>query len=230
MKVKLGGPQTTQALGQGSINLHIKQEGNKRVSWNILQLENVLYVPSLRRNLFSLVKAADARWKYGGDDKHLKLIAEGQVITADRQGPLYYLTLTKLAESSYKTMNMVTRNREKKTEVNTTEIGTLQALHGALGHINKKKVKELLKREGIEFEDDDTDCLACIRGEQRRATYHRKPEIQPASPGDIDRSQIGRLIHTDLFQSPVSSLQQGFKYFMAITEDYTRYRRVFFLH
>ena len=228
VEVKLGGPQTTLAFGQGSIDLHFRQRGNRKIS--ILKMNNVLYVPSLRRNLFSLAKAADAGWKWGGDNKSLKLIAKGQVITAERQGNLYYLKLTEPTDSAHtKTMAMVSKNIEKKTEINTTEIGTLQAMHEALGHINKEKVKELLRREEINFEDDDVACTDCIRGKQHRATYRKKPEIKPASPGEIDRNQIGRLVHTDLCKSPVPSLQQGYVYFMAITEDYTRYRKVYFL-
>lgn len=119
--------------------------------------------------------------------------------------------------------------KQKNAELNTTGIGSLQELHEALGHINKRKVKELLTREGIKFRNGDEICEDCIKGKQHRATYRIKPILKPTSPGDMDRSQIGRLVHTDLCVSPVPSLQKGYRYFMAVSEDYTRFRKVYFL-
>ena len=220
VEVKLGGPQPAFALGQGSVDLHFKRAGTSKVC----RLRNVLYVPGLRRNLFSIAKAADAGWRVEGDKKGLKLILKETEITAVREGNLYYLRLKEINENCRETMAMV-----PTPVLNVTEIGTLQKMHEALGHINKGKVKELLQREGIAFKDDNETCIQCIRGKQHRATYRTKPPTKSASQGDIDRSQIGRLIHTDLCMSPIPSLHQGSRYFMAITEDYTRFRKIYFL-
>ena len=58
----------------------------------------------------------------------------------------------------------------------------------------KEKVKKPLKRDGINFEDDgDVTCPTCIQGKQHRASYRRKLERKPASPGEIDRKLEARI-------------------------------------
>ncbi|GJS55236.1 putative ribonuclease H-like domain-containing protein [Tanacetum coccineum] len=98
--------------------------------------------------------------------------------------------------------------------------------HRRLGYVNFKNINKLVKENLVRdlplkrFKNDQT-CVAYLKGKQHRASYKTKafnPITKPLF-----------MLHMDLFgPTYVSSLMHK-KYFLVVTDDYSRFSWVFFL-
>ncbi|GKB22236.1 putative ribonuclease H-like domain-containing protein, partial [Tanacetum coccineum] len=98
--------------------------------------------------------------------------------------------------------------------------------HRRLGHINFKNINKLVKENLVRdlplkrFGNDQT-CVACLKGKQHRASCNTKafnPITKPLF-----------MLHMDLFGPIVVSSLMHKKYFLVVTDDYSRFSWVFFL-
>nr|GEU28592.1 retrovirus-related Pol polyprotein from transposon TNT 1-94 [Tanacetum cinerariifolium] len=98
--------------------------------------------------------------------------------------------------------------------------------HRRLGHLNFKTMNKLVKRNLVrglpsKFFENNQDCVACQKGKQHRASYKTKTENSI--------SLALHLLHIDLFGLTfVKSLMKK-RYCLVVTDDYSRFTRVFFL-
>ena len=133
VEVKFGDSHSTLAFGQGSIDINFYYRGSRKVC----RLLNVLFVPGLRRNLFSISKAAEAGWSFEGNKDCFQLKVKDIVINTTKKGSLYFLKIQGMKGDP----TAMATPKKDKVYLNVTEIGSLQKMHEALGHINKVKVK-----------------------------------------------------------------------------------------
>lgn len=97
---------------------------------------------------------------------------------------------------------------------------SLKEAHVIFGHVNKEMVKKLLDLEGFDYIDDFVQCESCIMAKQHRISYHSRPaEGRPQELGYVTG---------DLCTTTVRSAG-GCKYFLLLTEEYSRYRKVYLL-
>ncbi|GJZ75961.1 putative ribonuclease H-like domain-containing protein [Tanacetum coccineum] len=98
--------------------------------------------------------------------------------------------------------------------------------HKRLGHINFKNINKLVKENLVRglplkyFENDQT-CVACLKGKQHRASCKSKvlnPITKPLF-----------MLHIDLFGPTFVSSLMHKKYWLVITDDYSKFTWVFFL-
>ncbi|GJR55086.1 putative ribonuclease H-like domain-containing protein [Tanacetum coccineum] len=98
--------------------------------------------------------------------------------------------------------------------------------HRRLGHINFKNINTLVKDNLVRglstkcFENDQT-CVACLKGNQHRASCKSKvlnPITKPLF-----------MLHMDLFGPTFVSSLMHKKYCLVVTDDYNRFTWVFFL-
>lgn len=95
----------------------------------------------------------------------------------------------------------------------------LQVWHEKLGHQNKQYVERFLKQREIGYLKDETFCESCMKGKQHRKNFGTRERA--SSPGE--------LVHTDIC-GPMSKDSIGKKrYFVAFTDDFSKYRHVYFL-
>ncbi|GKB72968.1 putative ribonuclease H-like domain-containing protein [Tanacetum coccineum] len=98
--------------------------------------------------------------------------------------------------------------------------------HRRLSHINFKTINKLVKHNLVRglpakcFENDQT-CVACIKGKQHKASY--KSKIQNSI------TQPLFMLHMDLFGPTFVSDLMNKKYYLVVTDDYSRFTWVFFL-
>ncbi|GKC64828.1 putative ribonuclease H-like domain-containing protein, partial [Tanacetum coccineum] len=99
--------------------------------------------------------------------------------------------------------------------------------HRRMGHVNYKNMNKLVKANLVRglppklFKNDHT-CLACFKGKHHKATYKAITTVSSIF-------KPLQLLHMDLF-GPTSIRSIDHKYFcLAITDDYSRFRWVFFL-
>ncbi|GJS06755.1 putative ribonuclease H-like domain-containing protein [Tanacetum coccineum] len=98
--------------------------------------------------------------------------------------------------------------------------------HKRLGHVNFKTINKLAKENLVRglpskhFENDQT-CIACLKGKQHKASC--KSKIQNSI------TQPLFMLHMDLFGPTFVSSLMNKKYFLVVTDDYSRFTWVFFL-
>nr|GEY38515.1 putative ribonuclease H-like domain-containing protein [Tanacetum cinerariifolium] len=98
--------------------------------------------------------------------------------------------------------------------------------HRRLGHINFKNINKLIKDNLVKglpskrFKNDQT-CVACLKGKQHKVSFNSK--IQNFI------SQPLFMLHMDLFGPTSMSSIMHKKYYLVITDDFSRFTWVFFL-
>ncbi|GJU55538.1 retrovirus-related pol polyprotein from transposon TNT 1-94 [Tanacetum coccineum] len=98
--------------------------------------------------------------------------------------------------------------------------------HRRLGHVNFKTINKLVKENLVRglpskhFENDQT-CVACLKGKQHKASCKSKIHNSITQPLFM--------LHMDLFGLTFVSSLMNKKYYLVITDDYSRFTWVFFL-
>lgn len=75
VKIKIGDKTTIDALGKGTIKFEAAVDGK----WLLCYMENVLYVPHARRNLFSVISALDKGMTFNSSKTVYVFIMNGTV-------------------------------------------------------------------------------------------------------------------------------------------------------
>jgi hypothetical protein len=148
LKVADGKEAYVEAIGSIVLHLH---SGFK------LHLNNVLYVPSLKRNLISVhLLDIDGFSCNFGDMKCLIKYNDENVGLAYLQDKLYLLSLNEFV------MN-VCDNKDKRFSKNET---SSKLWNSRLGHISRGIIERLIKEEilhPLDFSNFD-QCIECIKG------------------------------------------------------------------
>lgn len=204
--VKLGNNQELTVKGKGTVQIKKFISGQ----WYDSCITNVLFVPELRKNLFSegvltgkgmkIVKISDSAEIY--DDKQI-------VATAVRESNNLYRLLfhTKIS-----------------IEANAAGIDDIRIWHERLGHINNKAIRELVASETISKLDlssvDKLFCEGCMYGKQHKLPFKSKVHR---------KTQPGEFIHSDVCGPMSIPSVQGAKYFILFKDDCSGYRVVYFI-
>lgn len=183
-----------------------------------LRLENVLYVPELRRNLLSL-SAAQKRGFTGRLGKTLTL--------ANREGRI--LVEAKRVNSLYKVHLEITR----MTEANiATSSDSISVWHQRFGHINNNYIMRMARTgavsglgkiaaEQTKSSLDRVDCTACVIGKMKR---------RPVEGSSQPRAHaVGQYIHSDIGGPIGTPTVAGNNYYILFKDEHSTYRFVFFM-
>lgn len=172
---------------------------------------NVLYVPHLRNNLFSINQAVrDGKLGMRVIGTRYSFTADDEVIfTADVHQSITRLNGTTLAHDEQAFLVRVTQN----------------LLHQRLAHIGRDRLDRMIKEELVDGVlvipgDSIPDvCEHCVAGKQHRDPF-------PASERRSDR--VIQLIHSNL-KGPVPTTFQGYKYWAVFVCDCSRWKEVYLL-
>ena len=211
--VGLGDGRTVEALGTGKVKV-VSQlyHEKKKVGW----MTDVLYVPKLTNNLFS-VHAATLKGNmisFGSNycwirNKQRKLTGTGSPM-----GKLYKLNC-----------DVVNSLADKATVAGEREGGNKTDLwHQRLAHVNLKQLHQLVKNsEGVDLQSEDKMkfCEACVQGKMHRLPHHPLKEIK-------SKEKL-QLVHTDVCGPMQTQSFGGSVYFITFTDDYSRYCKTYFL-
>lgn len=200
-EIRFGNLSTLKAQGVGEAVLIVRQ-GNKTVE---LRLREALLVPGLATNLISASKLMSDGFKVSMKADGITL-SNGKVkVLAPCENGLYVLRTIQPVE---------TNNLQIK------EVISLREAHRCFSHIGKNKVKKILNHIGISYIDDLDICSACQLGKQHCQPNRTKPaDARAHRPG---------FIHADTCSATETSLS-GKKYFLCLTDDYSKFRAVYFL-
>lgn len=96
--------------------------------------------------------------------------------------------------------------------------------HFRLGHSDYDIVSRIINKYDLPLSfknmNKDVVCTSCQLGKSKR---------QPFTPSQRVSMQPLQLIHTDVWTSPVSSIN-GYKYYIVFIDDFSRYSWIYPLH
>ncbi|GJV83998.1 putative ribonuclease H-like domain-containing protein [Tanacetum coccineum] len=206
-----GNPKGGKITGKGTI-----KTGN-------LDFENVYFVRELKFNLFSVSQMCDKKNSVLFNDTecivlspNFKLIDESQVLLrVPRKNNMYSVDLKNIVPKGGLTCLFAKATSDES-----------KLWHRRLGHLNFKTMNKLVKGNLVRglpsklFENDQT-CVACQKGKQHRASCKSKTENSISLPL--------HLLHMDLFGPTFVKILMKKMYCLVVTDDYSRFTRVFFL-
>ena len=211
--VQLGDGRTVSALGAGKIKIVSQLVlGRKTTGW----MTDVLYVPKLTSNLFSVHAAAlkgnvtSFGHKYCWiQNQKRKLIGSGSPL-----GKLYKLNCEVQMPSAEKAKVAGEMKGKNKTDL----------WHQRLAHVNVKQIHQLVDNStGIDLPSSEKQsfCEACVKGKMHRLPHRPLKEIK-----STERLQ---LVYTDVCGPMQTQSHGGSRYFITFTDDYSRYCKTYFL-
>jgi transposase InsO family protein len=172
---------------------------------NILELADALYVPSLARNLVSLVQLMHRRVSVDGSDGRY-------LVKIDEQHPFQVVTNNFI----FKIEGV--RQVEASPQANTTlaqgasgpELSEFERWHIRLGHASRARIQSILK-DSISLGKSVT-CQACMMGKLTRLPYssHFKPATHPL-----------QVVHGDLVGPITPATNGGARYFLTLVDQYS---------
>jgi transposase InsO family protein len=203
--VRLGGATSLRVKGSGTIHLTVFNNG---VSSTIV-LNQVLYVPSMRRQLLSMSRLASENYNIKVLPHKILIMKNRKSFTAHQRNGLYIIKAQKeLPAQSYQTES-------------TMNSVSLKCAHESLAHVGIEKVKAILKQMNINYVNDFSTCEACIRG---KMTKNRYPSRSPASVAKFPGT-----IHGDLVDIGIRSINNA-RYYLCLTDEFSKYRKVYQLY
>ncbi len=197
-----------EALGKGTIEVETAVKGK----WNKLLLTEVWYVPSIKKNLFSVLSTHDKHpgSTFTSTSDTCKVIIDNKVRLIgirNQGGGLFKLALRNVFPEMTADVNMVAKEN------------LLQLYHERLGHQNKRHVKsKILQEFGIDVKMNSELCEGCIYGKAHRLKFGTRERA----------TKPGQLFYTDVC-GPFLHSQRGYRYFVLFKDDFTRYRYVYFI-
>lgn len=134
----IGDSAQLEGIGMGDVEM----EAFNGEEWYKIVLQNVLYVPKMTFNLFSVTQLLDKSYlQTATADQSIFTTLDKEIVAiAKRKGNLY---------------KMMFRQEESDKCLLTASIKTW---HERLAHQNVKYVRDILKRNSIKYVDDCNDC------------------------------------------------------------------------
>ena len=236
-KVKVGNGEPLDVKGMGwAFN------GHKMIK---SVLSDVLYVPELKFNLFSASCALDKGYFMVSDNDKCEFIDKDRNIRAiaTREDKLYKMHFAVENSETY-SLRICTgsdthertpcpenpNNSDRKEEerhnldscMKVNIIESLKDWHCKLGHQNINHVRQLLRRNNIEFIDVEKDfvCEMCLAGKQHRIPFQNS---------DSRASMPLELVHADVCGPMEEDSLGGARYFLLFKDDFSSYRHVYFM-
>lgn len=198
--------------GTGTIKIKFPdQEGNE-----IICLNNVLYSENLRRNLMAGPRIDDGGGSFVGKKGKIDVFHSSgrKMCTARRKGNLYYI---------YPQYIKAEKPQKVKKEIHNVEASNLEELHRKFSHINCKYIINTCKNEATKgmpkITKETVDCEVCKIAKGRRVSFKNSGKIKSKKPL--------QLVHMDLCGPMPKASREGFKYFLTITDDFSRKATVF---
>ena len=207
--VTLGDGHSLKSTGVGEVPLCMKIPGGKTQK---CVARDVLYVPKLAYNLFSISKASEAGTKTVFSDTGCRIEAtSGKVIAAgSRVGLLYFLDCMSTSE-----VHVTSSQTESKEDV----------WHQRYGHLGEKSLNKLMTENLVEGLDYDPSrrlnfCKECVDGKIHRQKFNKEGKRS---------SEVLGLVHSDVCGKTSTDSLSGARYFLTFIDDRSRYTWVYIL-
>ncbi|UYV79406.1 hypothetical protein LAZ67_17002496, partial [Cordylochernes scorpioides] len=206
--VCLGDGKQIYAKGKGNIDI-LSYVDSQEINATLL---DVLYIPELESNLFSISTAT----KHG-----LTLICKGNQIKLTKNSKVL---VTGIKDNSNLYRIFIKAKQSSQTHVAQL---SLDIWHQRMGHVNPIKLTQMFENnvfeENIKIREKPGSllCEACIYGKQNRNVFHASTSPNSTYPGE--------LIYSDVC-GPMSKRSPGVSlYFVSFKDDFSRFRVAYFI-
>lgn len=182
-------------------------------------IEDALFIPKLRCNLFSVMKVEKAGMRVVFEFGEAKVYRGSKIVaSASRREKLYELDFYSTRQAVGDALLSCGRIQK-----------TLELWHRRYGHLNENSLKQLLQYEmvsGMRMNSVDNChdvivCESCVVSKQTRKPF--------SASVDKHSSRVLELVHTDVCGpvTPVGLL--GVKYFVTFTDDWSHFTAVYLM-
>lgn len=211
--IRFGDGRFGKATAIGEIDLQPIGNGGKKVT-----MKNVLYVPSLHKELISLSAITD-KGNIGVIETD-RIIIKGSkndiLFVANKKNKLYYVALKEL--NAY--------------IASTSELPDINVWHKRFCHVNRRYLLSMSKNDSViglpaikpNFKKSilkKVDCDACQLGKQPRMFF-------PLRSGPR-ATQVGARIHIDICGPINEPTSAGSRYFFLAKDEFSCYRFIYFM-
>lgn len=204
--LKLGNQETLQVAGQGNILIQKCVNGQ----WEMSILKDVLYVPDLRRNLFSEGVVSKQGFKIVKKDRDAMIYKDNVLVMCAS------LQNNNLYELKVKTV--------QNQACNVVQKSNLMIWHERLGHLNIKEIQKMCKNNiitDVKLSDcDNFVCEGCAYGKHAR---------QPFKKSNRGHLQAGDIVYSDVCGPFSEPSVQGMRYFVIFKDGATSFRYIYFI-
>ncbi|KAD6118913.1 hypothetical protein E3N88_10184 [Mikania micrantha] len=204
-------------MGNGAM-VHVEAQGGyilKLPSGLEVILKNVLYAPSLTRNIISVsrLRQCGFNFKFVDNDIHVSLNHVFYFKAMPCNG-IYKLVHDNTTYHS--SMYQATTKRLK------LDLSDSYLWHCRLGHINKNRMQKLQKNGLLKTNENDSFdvCESCLQGKMTKAPF--------SGTNERAKDLLG-IIHSDVCGPFKPMTRNGERYFITFTDDYSRYGYVYLL-
>ena len=175
-------------------------------SGHTLLLKNVVYVPSMRRNLISALVLDESGYTFRlGNGKLIMYFDSIEVGSGVLCDGLYMLNISNMV------VNSIVGNKRSKVDENSSMLW-----HRRLGHISRPRIERLVKQgilHDLDFSYFDT-CVDCIKGKLPAKVRNKE------ASWSVD---VLELIHTDICGPISPAAMGGYRYFITFIDDFSRF-------
>ncbi|GFS34460.1 retrovirus-related Pol polyprotein from transposon TNT 1-94 [Trichonephila inaurata madagascariensis] len=205
--VYVGNSDAIMAYGHGTVNIEIRI--NRK--WERHHLTEVWYFPDISRNLFSISQTLKKGFKFQASKDECSLLRD----------PRVRMKGVRTVHGLY-ALEMRVLHPEISAEVCVALADqSLQLWHERLCHQNKAHVRDILSKYRIKSDVKDSKiCDGCCYGKQCRRPFGARKQ-RATTPGE--------LINIDICGPMQQQSLGGAKFYVCFKDDFTKYRRVFFM-
>ena len=209
--VRLGDNREVKAYGKGTIVLKVNALGK----WNNASLTDVLFVPNLAKNLFSVSAATRKGLTMSFDDSSCKIIdSTGTVLGSGKlKGKRFVLDAVKSHENVHQVKSAQIQNSE-------------ELWHQRFGHLGKNNLRLLQERKlvkGMNFvhAKDQEICVSCVQGKQVKTPFPKEQATRA--------TQVLDIVHSDVCGPMKTKCLGGNSYFVTFIDEKSRYTADYFM-
>ncbi len=222
-KIVIGDGTTLFCKIKGSIKLRAQIKGSGQI--NVL-LKDVLYIPELKSNLFSL-SAVTINGKVG-----VCLEKDNIAVKGLTKVPLRLFKRTKDKTLYHMDCERITSDKKSKTELENgstslianekiqRKIIDVNIFHKRLGHPSEFYTRKTAEKYNVTLKGKMKVCEACTRGKGKQKPVKKFTQTRTSIP--LER------IFVDTSELPSKSLG-GSKYWIMVVDDATRFKWSFFV-
>lgn len=205
-RVTLGNNQHLSVEGKGTIKIQKLIHGK----WYNATINNVLYIPQLRKNLFSEGVLTEKGMKVVKFDNEANVFEDSKLVAV-------------AVKDSSNTYKMLFRTMICSANLSVSD--NLKLWHERCGHVNVKYIKQMVDKDlvkGIKFSDvENFFCESCVMGKQHKLPFKKNK--------DHVKLGIGERIYSDVC-GPISTPSvQGMRYFVTFKDENSGYRVAHFI-
>lgn len=207
-------------VGNGS-RVNVESVGQvmlKLSSGYVLVLNNVLYVPSMRRNLLSATKFVQDGFSYVGEDLSICFYLKDQLDNLLGYASLNF-DLWQIQCTYFHECHNVSHSAPKRMLTNDN---SSILWHRKLGHISKERMMRLVKLgslPNLSFHDLE-HCIDCYKG--KTTSSNNKSNSKRSS-------DLLEIIHTDVCSPFPTRTICGNSYFVLFIDDFSRYTYLYLI-